>query len=310
MTKDRAESPTNDNMSGSHDEEDKENIPRTDESKIPASLRDYHVNTLKCHQVLLYNRLRVQKDLLKNYLQSTKSLDLVNLETTNMERIFSELCDTSIKYQTLVRSREKKISLDWLASVDGEVFEMKQKVCSWLRQMESKLYHDVPLTTTQSGCGHLNDVLPYVDCTNSKQLFHKEIPLAIIKPVSRDSKLSREPSLRRQMFTQKIEQQLQEYQIKTTTVREKVEQQFQEVKETPVTQVELTDGRMKNNKCKTVSEGVNRLGKGNVDTMKLKSGSNDSISDIRYISHAMINMVKENSFTGYGDALISNDEFV
>lgn len=198
--------------------------------------------------------------------------------------------------------------MEWLASVDTEVFEVKQKVCSWLKQMETKLYRDFLLTTSTHAQGNHdnNETLSsqhYLVDPKSKQMFHKEIPLAVIKPVSRDTRLIREPSLRRQMFTQRIQQQLQQCQDMDVRVGN---YHVYNGAATTSSDEEL-------NSCKTISEGVNRVGKVNVLGSSGWDGSScESISDIKYISNAMINMVKRNSLSGFDEEhdFDCNDEFV
>ena len=128
----------------------------------------------------------------------------MNIETTNMERIFSELSDTNIKYQTFLRAEVRKQSQEWLTRVDAEVFEIKKKICSWQKEMENK---------NISSFAPLKEMLPPIKVSSD------ELHPSTTKLATRESKGNREgkPSLRRKIFTQKIHQQLQEYRLRSVS---------------------------------------------------------------------------------------------
>ena len=178
----------------------------TMETTTERASREEEMNELKCHQLLLYNRLRHQKELLEKYMKTSRSVDLVNTETTNMERLFADLCDTNIMYRTYLHNHQHKHSMEWLTFVDTEVFELKQRICAWLLNIESKYKPpDLPL----------DEISPLKEGCEQTKASSYSTPLLNVK----DPKSSRErkPSLRRRIFKQKIEKQLEEYKLKSVS---------------------------------------------------------------------------------------------
>ena len=103
--------------------------------------------------------------------------------------------------------------MEWLTFVDTEVFELKQRICAWLLNIESKYKPpDLPLdeiSPLKGGCKHTTSLKE--GCKQSSY----STPLLNVK----DAKSSRErkPSLRRRIFKQKIEKQLEEYKLKSVS---------------------------------------------------------------------------------------------
>ena len=79
----------------------------------------------------IHKRLLMQLNLIDSAL-ATDDAELVKTETSNLDRILSELSEASVSYQVLITDEEKAAHDNWMDNTDTKVFEKKQEVCSWL----------------------------------------------------------------------------------------------------------------------------------------------------------------------------------
>jgi len=86
----------------------------------------------------LYSRLKKQLTLVTQCIESS-SFDMVNMETSNMDRMFDNVFAANQKYQNLLEDeneKEKEECCAWITKVDQEVFALKTMVCTWLKNQD------------------------------------------------------------------------------------------------------------------------------------------------------------------------------
>ena len=100
--------------------------------------KDYQKNTWFQKRKSCHNRLLRQLTLVTQCLESS-SIDMVNMETSNLDKLLSELVDINLKYLELEDEEHLQEQChEWIGQVDETVFEMKTKVCTWLREQDSR----------------------------------------------------------------------------------------------------------------------------------------------------------------------------
>ena len=118
--------------SSSRDTEEKEEEGNDVRRKRSLSFKGkvYQQEQLLKRRKSLHNRLLRQLKLVAQCLECT-SVEMTNQEMLNMDRIFSELVDTNMKYSELLdEDADKEQCQTYFETVDDEVFQMKTKVCT------------------------------------------------------------------------------------------------------------------------------------------------------------------------------------
>ena len=77
-----------------------------------------------------YSRLRMQMDLIPMVL-SNNNETAINRESNNLDHMLHELSDANNKYLEVLNDTQRSAQADWMYSVDKEVFQLKQQICSW-----------------------------------------------------------------------------------------------------------------------------------------------------------------------------------
>ena len=73
-----------------------------------------------------------QMSLVEQYLL-TYDADIVNNESTKLDKILSDLTDANTRLVELLSDEEKALAqLKWMENIDGDVFQLKKKTCTWL----------------------------------------------------------------------------------------------------------------------------------------------------------------------------------
>ncbi len=104
--------------------------------KLSGKMLEHQKNEILKRRSKCYNRLQRQFTLVTQCMESS-SIDMVNMETANMDRQFAELVDLNLKYlHVLQEEAEQEECHDWINNVDETVFSIKSKVCSWLKESD------------------------------------------------------------------------------------------------------------------------------------------------------------------------------
>ena len=93
----------------------------------------------------LNQRLCDQLSLVDHVLQ-TDDADHVKNESANLDRRLSDLIDANSRLMELMNDSEKVTQTAWIQEIDANVFQMKQKICTWLVD-----HNDTKSKSTKSG---------------------------------------------------------------------------------------------------------------------------------------------------------------
>ena len=98
---------------------------------------EYQLSVLLSQRKSLHNRLLRQLTLVTRCLEST-SVEMTNQEVANMDRMLSEFVEVNLKYSELLDDDTAKEECQLLFDkIDADVFEMKTKVCTWLKDHDT-----------------------------------------------------------------------------------------------------------------------------------------------------------------------------
>ena len=99
--------------------------------------KSYQKEELLKRRKSVHNRLTRQFTLITQCIESG-CVDMVNMETANMDRMFDELKDLNMKYLHLLEEEsEQEECHEWINNVDESVFDLKTKVCTWLKEQDN-----------------------------------------------------------------------------------------------------------------------------------------------------------------------------
>ena len=106
--------------------------------KVSEKGKAYQIGELIKQRKSAHNRLMRQFTLVTQCIES-ESMDMVNRETSNMDRMYDELAGINFKYlEFLDEDNEQEECHAWINNVDEKVFELKTKVCTWLREQDTR----------------------------------------------------------------------------------------------------------------------------------------------------------------------------